>query len=193
MKVVKSFLIAVSAATVCPLAIADVLQMSDENVSAEVNEQANSIGIAFRAFGEDVPDSSGGTSTRPPRRPSPCDQVSLDEAQKASLRTAIFDHKKEAITLRAAAKVAVLTYEQTATTAGSTKEQADAAAAGINTAASNLVASKTTFATHILYDILTEEQRPAGYACLKSVEKHRGRGHRGEGRGRPGPGGHGRR
>lgn len=177
MKFFCSLAVMVSAASLSSTALAKGTSANDE-ASAAITQEIETVKAAFGVLDKGSEGESdgmeGSSSDLAMMHRGPCRRITLDDAQKAALRTALYEHKKARITIKAEIKTAHLTYAHTVSSSESTRAEAEAAGTALTTAIGKSFTSKTEFATKVLYDILTAEQRPAGYKCMKWLaRKHR--------------------
>ncbi len=110
---------------------------------------------------------------RAQQTPKECDDVGLDDAQKASLKQASWDFMKQKNTLGAAAKNAWMDYAFTLASSASTRDQGTAAFGAARDATVALGNAKGDFEIKIFYDILRPEQRENAMKCIMKMMKQK--------------------
>lgn len=146
-------------------------------ITQDVQDFGHALGLSDQtnifASEAQTPGPAPESDTKGAVRSGPCSKLKLDDTQKESLRTALFDYKREQITLGSELKIAALNYAQIVTTTGSTRADADAAGAQYSVARDKFSSSKVSFKTKFLYDILNDEQRTPGFICLMWLKYHK--------------------
>jgi hypothetical protein len=175
MKFFGSFAMMISTTLLSSLAVAEgpAVTAPDE-ATAAITQEIETLGAALGTPHETSENTEVAEGSNPASamRRGPCKRITLDDTQKAALRTALYEHKKERISIRAEVKTTHLTYAHTVSSSTSTRAEAEAAGAALTAAVGKGATSKMEFANKVLYDILTAEQRPAGYKCMKWLARH---------------------
>ena len=128
-------------------------------------------------FDEMVADDHGGRAHHRRRAHEVCKQVKLEDAQKAQLKEALYQYKKDRIQQRAALKLAALEYGKVLGSATTEKTAAATAAQALQGGVAKLVETSTSFLNNVFFNILKPEQREAGLAGLKAKQRRHGRHH----------------
>jgi len=114
-----------------------------------------------------------------PTLPAACREIKPTDAQKAAIRDALVQHRRDGIALAAALKTAHLDLATTLANPSSTREQANAAATKVSEALGDVAEARSSLKLDILYNVLTTEQREPALKCLHAMKPgHR----RGQGR-----------
>lgn len=100
---------------------------------------------------------------------SACKRLDLTAEQKETLRQSIVSYVKEKIRLEAKIKTAKIDYASEVFKVDGDRATALNAGSTLVDAKSELVAGKVNFATTVLFDILTPEQRKDGFICMKQM------------------------
>jgi len=106
------------------------------------------------------------------KKPGPCQQMKITEAQKASLKTAFIAHKKAQIQIEAELKTAGLDYFVALGEIPGAKGSAEKASTALSGSVGKMVNGHLAFANQIFFDILTPEQRKPALQCAKLIMEH---------------------
>lgn len=110
-----------------------------------------------------------GRRDRDDRRDRPkqteCPGLTLDDTQKASLKTAMFKFTKDMNLAKAETKNAMMDYGMTLSDAASSREQGVAAGTALKDAFNKMGDLKMNFEIGVFYDILKPEQREPAMKC----------------------------
>ncbi|WP_415063224.1 hypothetical protein [Bdellovibrio sp.] len=105
--------------------------------------------------------------------PVTCDGLQLDDTQKAALKQAKWEYKKQKNTTDAAVKNAWMDYSHTLKSMTSTKDDGMTAAVGVKDAMTAAGMAKADFELKVFYDILRPEQREPALKCVMKMMKQR--------------------
>jgi hypothetical protein len=100
-----------------------------------------------------------------------CKKVRATDEQKAQILSSALSYEETAIPLEAAIKVAKVHYLRNALSREGTLSLADSTAQDAITAGTSLAQAKESFASHVLFDVLTFEQRPQGLKCMVAIKE----------------------
>ncbi|MGE0173138.1 MAG: hypothetical protein AB7T49_10145 [Oligoflexales bacterium] len=151
------------------MSTSSVLAFAAESPNANTAKEVDKEIAPYQTMFGLNPDNEPGA---PPVRPmGPCAEVNLAPEQKAALKDAIFEFRKELITLKAQVKIAKLTYDHTVTDSATLRTDAETVGNQIRDGVTNVIGAKIGFKTKILYDIVTPDQRLAAYRCMKFIER----------------------
>jgi hypothetical protein len=110
-------------------------------------------------------------------RQEECPGLTLDEMQKASLKTAMFTFQKDMNMAKAVTKNAMLDYGAALSSAASTRDQGVAAGNALKDAFMKMGDVKMNFEIGVFFDILKPEQREPAMKCaiqhMKDMMKKR--------------------
>lgn len=118
------------------------------------------------------------------RMPQSCKDANLTDDQKTQIKEAIYNNMRDEVQLKANLKLAFMSYGHTVMDKSSDKAAGDTAGAGIVDAITKLAQGHIALSNHILYDIVTADQRAKTFECIMELHKqHHGKGKkRGDGR-----------
>jgi hypothetical protein len=161
--------VAMSAGSIMAYAAEKPMSKTTIEATQEVDQEIS----AFQTmFGLD--DADGGAAHN-----RQCANITLTPEQKGSLTDVVFEFRKAMIIAKGEVKIARLTYGHTVSNPASVRADAEAAGVQVRDSVANLVGIKKDFATKVLYDILTPDQRGPAYECMKAAHRSRGRPHGG--------------
>lgn len=103
--------------------------------------------------------------------PTACQQLVLDDTQKAQLKTAHFNFLKEKNTLEAEVKNAQMDVVYTITDAASTKDQGTEKMTTMKTSMNKLGDAMGAFQLNVFYDIMKPEQRETAWKCMMEMKQ----------------------
>jgi hypothetical protein len=98
-------------------------------------------------------------------RQTECAGLTLDDTQKASLKSAMFTFTKDMNLAKATTKNAMLDYGATLSDAASTRDQGVASGTALKDAFNKMGDLKMNFEIGVFYDILKPEQREPAMKC----------------------------
>ncbi|MNL10094.1 hypothetical protein D3C87_1308840 [compost metagenome] len=130
------------------------------------NEERGEVAVWVDSLGHDRDDRDDRDDDRR-RRPkqTECPGLTLDDTQKASLKTAMFAFQKGMNLAKAETKNAMMDYGMTLSDAASTKDQGVAAGTAVKDAFNKMGDLKMNFEIGVFYDILKPEQREPAMKC----------------------------
>ena len=94
-----------------------------------------------------------------------CPGLTLDDTQKASLKTAMFNFTKDMNIAKAETKNAMMDYGMTLSDAASTRDQGVASGTALKDSFNKMGDLKLNFEVGVFYDILKPEQREPAMKC----------------------------
>lgn len=101
-----------------------------------------------------------------------CAKLNLDETQKSELKNTMFEYKKEMIDLKANMKKSYLDYAGLVLNMGSSKgKNLSEVSQNILSAKSQIAEQKLNLKNKILFDILNEDQKKAGFMCMLQIKR----------------------
>lgn len=131
------------------------------------NEERGEVAVWVDSL--DRHDRDGRDDRRDDRRGRPrqteCPGLTLDDTQKASLKTAMFNFQKGMNLAKAETKNAMMDYGMTLSDAASTRDQGVAAGTAVKDAFNKMGDLKMNFEIGVFYDILKPEQRGPAMKC----------------------------
>jgi Spy/CpxP family protein refolding chaperone len=103
--------------------------------------------------------------------PQACTDAAITPEQKTKIEDAVYQAVRAKVQLDADLKLAVMTYAHTVKDQKSDLAAAQVASTQVTDAIGKIAVAHMNLGTHILYEIVTPEQRPKAFECLKELHK----------------------
>jgi Spy/CpxP family protein refolding chaperone len=108
---------------------------------------------------------------KPAETPQACKDAAITPEQKAKIDDAVYQAMREKVQLDANLKMAFMTYGHIVMDPKSDMAAAQAASTQVTDSVSKMAAAHMNLGTHILYEIVTPEQRAKTFECMVALHK----------------------
>ncbi|MGZ3742886.1 MAG: hypothetical protein ACXWRE_09780 [Pseudobdellovibrionaceae bacterium] len=107
----------------------------------------------------------------PKDMPQSCKDAAITPEQKTKIEEAVYQASKDKVQLDADIKLAFMNYSHTVKDPTSDLAAAQTASTQLSDSINKLVVAHINIGNHILYDIVTPEQRANTFECIKELHK----------------------